>query len=66
MVVEPRAGTRLRLSPNPSYVSNFYNGSGPNDVAANGVTPPLANLNSYYPTYPFSPFQATLQLQVKL
>jgi hypothetical protein len=60
------AGRGCSYTPNSSYYSNFYNGSGPNDIAANGVAAPLANQQSYYPTYPFSPFQATLQVQVKL
>ncbi len=55
------------------YVSNFWNGSGPNDRAANGVAlnpyfaqpfvPAYGDTNSY--NYPL-PFQLFLSLQVKL
>ncbi len=31
------------------YVSNFYNGTGPNDKKANGVTPQPWQLQSYGP-----------------
>jgi hypothetical protein len=49
------------------YVSNFYNGSSPNDVAANGsaVLPYMAH--AYAPfAQPFQPLNVYLQLQLKL
>jgi hypothetical protein len=52
--------------PNTYYVSNFYNGSSANDVAANGVTTPAPNQQSYTPTGTGLPFSAYLQLQFKL
>jgi hypothetical protein len=54
------------------YVSNFYNGTGPSDRAANGTTPYPWQLNSYVPqagSDAFSvpaPFNAYFQLQIKL
>ena len=62
----PAGARSCGYTPNANYVSNFYNGSSPNDVAANGVGSYRVNQQSYAPFYPFSPFQATLQLQVKL
>ncbi len=56
------------------YVSNFYNGTSPNDVAANGVAPRPWQTQSYLPTQAFgdaagtipSPFTAFFQLTVKI
>jgi hypothetical protein len=52
--------------PNNIYVSNFYNGRSPTDVKANGVQPLKYQLYPYYPVTTFLPFQATLQLQLKI
>ncbi len=59
-------------NPNGFYVSNYYNGTGPNDAAANGVAAQKWIQNSYLPStgslgsgLPF-PFNAYFQLQVKL
>lgn len=48
------------------YVSNFYNGFGPNDAAANGgpLNPYLRH--AYAATEFTQPFQAFLQIQIKL
>jgi len=58
---------------NPFYISNFYNGTGPNDTVANGVplnpffrnifVPAYGDTNSY--NYPL-PLQVYFQLNVKL
>ncbi len=56
------------------YVSNFYNGTSPNDVAANGVAPRAWQLQSYLPFQGFggaagfipSPFNAFFQVTVKV
>ncbi|MBV9271847.1 MAG: TonB-dependent receptor [Candidatus Eremiobacteraeota bacterium] len=58
---------------NPFYISNFYNGSSPNDAVANGVplnpffqnafVPAYGDTNSY--NYPL-PLQFYFQLQLKL
>jgi hypothetical protein len=58
---------------NPFYVSNFYNGTGPNDTVANGVplnpffkslfAPAYGDTNSY--NYPL-PLQFFVQLQFKI
>jgi hypothetical protein len=52
--------------PNATYVSNFYNGSSPGDVAANGVAAPGPNQQSYLPAGTGLPFSAYFQLQFKL
>ena len=39
----PPSSTVCGYSPNVFYISNFYNGTGPNDTAANGVP-----LNPYF------------------
>lgn len=39
----PPSGVVCGYNANPFYINNFYNGSGPNDVAANGVP-----LNPYF------------------
>lgn len=55
---------------NSLYVSNFYNGTGPKDLAANGVSPQPWQLNSYTPTRtadsgtPF-PLNVYFQLNIK-
>ena len=63
----PAAGLACNYNANGSQVGNFYNGSGPNDIAANGVTPIG---QSVYPYQPVSnnvfPFQMALQVQFKL
>jgi hypothetical protein len=49
------------------YVSNFYNGAGPNDTAANGSTPFPFQLRPYGPgTIGQQPAQFTLTATVKL
>ncbi len=56
------------------YVSNFYNGTSPNDVAANGVAPRPWQTQSYIPSQAFgnaagtipNPFTAFFQLTVKI
>jgi Carboxypeptidase regulatory-like domain/TonB dependent receptor-like, beta-barrel len=56
------------------YVSNFYNGTSPNDVAANGIAPPPWQQQSYLPGQTFgnaagfipNPFTAFFQLTVKI
>ncbi|MGZ3526647.1 MAG: TonB-dependent receptor domain-containing protein [Vulcanimicrobiaceae bacterium] len=58
---------------NGLYASNFYNGTGYNDTAANGVTPYSWQTQSYVPSFagsagsgvPF-PFNAYFSLQIKL
>ena len=67
------SNTICGYSPNLFYISNFYNGSGPNDVRANGVplnpyfqnafTPSYGDNNSF--NYPL-PINFYLQMQVKL
>jgi len=69
----PPSSTVCGYSSNLFYVNNFYNGSSPNDVAANGVplnpyfahsfTPAFGDANSY--NYP-NPLNIYVQLQVKL
>ncbi|MEO7038452.1 MAG: hypothetical protein ABI186_00305 [Candidatus Elarobacter sp.] len=50
-----------------SGYSNFWNGSGPNDVAANGTAPVGWNNHTYYPVLTAAnPFQAYFQLELKL
>jgi hypothetical protein len=58
---------------NPSYVSNFYNGTAPSDAAANGVPAQTWIQQPYLPAYALSvgsgnpfPFNAFFQLQVKV
>jgi hypothetical protein len=58
---------------NASYVSNFYNGTSPSDVAANGLPGQTWIQQPYLPAYGVSvgsfnpfPFNAFFQLQVKL
>jgi hypothetical protein len=56
------------------YVSNFFNGTSPNDVAANGVAPRPWQTQSYLPDQTFgnaagfipNPFTAFFQLTVKI
>ncbi len=74
----PSPNTCAYLSAGPAttgeYVSNFYNGTSPNDVAANGVAPRPWQTQSYLPTQGFgsaagtipSPFTAFFQLTVKI
>jgi hypothetical protein len=67
------SNTVCGYSPNLFYISNFYNGTSPNDVRANGVplnpyfrnafTPSYGDNNSF--NYPL-PINLYLQLQVKL
>jgi hypothetical protein len=58
--------------PNQLYVGNFYNGTGPNDFAANGVTPANWQQQSYLPTNGSAsgviptPFQAYFSLSVRM
>jgi hypothetical protein len=69
----PPSSNVCGYSPNTFYVNNFYNGSSPNDVAANGVplnpyfahsfVPAFGDVNSY--NYP-NPLNLYVQLQVKL
>jgi hypothetical protein len=69
----PPSSTVCGYSSNIFYVNNFYNGSSPNDVAANGVplnpyfahsfTPAYGDTNSG--NYP-NPLNVYVQLQVKL
>jgi hypothetical protein len=58
---------------NPSYVSNFFNGTGPGDAAANGLPGQAWIQQPYVPAYGLSvgsgnpfPFNAFFQLQIKL
>jgi hypothetical protein len=58
---------------NASYVSNFYNGTGPGDAAANGLPAQTWIQQPYTPAYALSvgsgnpfPFNAFFQLQIKL
>jgi hypothetical protein len=55
------------------YVSNFYNGSSPNDRGANGVALNPAFANSYIPAYADAnsfvlpgPFNAFVQFEIKI
>ncbi len=49
------------------YVSNFYNGASPNDVAANGTTVQSRFAHAYYPqSSGFFPFSVYVQLQLHL
>ncbi len=49
------------------YVSNYYNGSSPSDVKANGVATPAQFAHAYQPVAnPFFPFSAYLQVQMRL
>jgi len=55
------------------YISNAYNGTSPNDTAANGFTPQTWQLQSYVPqtfgsdaAYVPMPFNAYFQLNIKL
>ncbi|MGA8532602.1 MAG: TonB-dependent receptor [Candidatus Tumulicola sp.] len=69
----PPSNTVCGYSANLFYISNFYNGTSPNDVAANGVPlnpyfknafiPSYGDVNSF--NYPL-PINFYLQLQVKL
>jgi hypothetical protein len=69
----PPSSTVCGYSSNLFYVNNFYNGSSPNDVAANGVplnpyfahsfVPAFGDVNSY--NYP-NPLNVYFQVQVKL
>ncbi len=69
----PPSGTVCGYSPNLFYISNFYNGTSPNDVHANGVPlnpyfqnafiPSYGDVNSF--NYPL-PINFYLQLQVKI
>jgi hypothetical protein len=69
----PPSGTVCGYSPNLFYISNFYNGTSPNDRAANGVPlnpyfknafiPSYGDVNSF--NYPL-PINLYLQLQVKI
>ena len=59
--------------PNLLYASNFYNGTGPGDAAANGQAAQRWIQQSYLPDFFGSvgngmpqPFNAYLQLQIKL
>lgn len=49
-----------------SGISNFWNGAGPNDAAANGTLPSGWNNHTYYPIAATNPFQAYFQLELKL
>jgi hypothetical protein len=62
----PANGQVCTYLPNPGYVSNFYNGSGPLDAAANGIASPAQNLQSFGAVGSALPFQAFFQLQLKL
>lgn len=69
----PPSGTVCGYGANAFYISNFYNGTSPNDTAANGVplnpffnnafAPTYGDVNSF--NYPL-PVNVYLQLQVKL
>jgi Carboxypeptidase regulatory-like domain/TonB dependent receptor len=69
----PADGNVCGYISNPFYISNFYNGTGPNDVAANGAPlnqyftqtfiPAYGDTNSF--NYP-QPLNLYFQLQVKL
>ncbi len=69
----PPSSTVCGYSSNLFYVNNFYNGSSPNDTAANGVplnpyfahsfTPAYGDTNSY--NYP-NPLNLYVQLQIRL
>lgn len=53
--------------PNSIYVSNFWNGTGPNDTVSNAAAPIQANATPYSPVAnPFNPLQLTFQLQFKM
>jgi hypothetical protein len=45
----PAGANYCGYSPNGLYAGNFYNGTGPNDAAANGFTPYPWQLQSYIP-----------------
>lgn len=67
----PPSSTVCGYYPNGLYVSNYYNGTGPTDTAANGTTIPAFELQSYAPKANntiggFFPFQLYLQAQIKL
>ncbi|MBC5804867.1 MAG: hypothetical protein DLM53_06980 [Candidatus Eremiobacter antarcticus] len=63
----PSGHTVCGYTTNFSPVSNFYNGTGPNDTVANVGRPVPQWSYAYAPTVnPFNPFQATMQLQFKL
>lgn len=69
----PPSGTVCGYGANAFYISNFYNGTSPDDTAANGVplnpffnnafAPTYGDVNSF--NYPL-PINVYLQLQVKL
>ncbi len=59
--------TICRYAGSSTYVSNFYNGTGPNDLAANGAAPLRVNLQPYQPIGNASrTFQAFLNYELKL
>jgi hypothetical protein len=62
----PPNNVRCGYIPNAGYVSNFYNGASPHDVAANGALPLPTQLQPYQPVTTMLPFQAALQLQFKI
>jgi len=64
--VSPPGNVVCGYIPNFIYTSNFYNGSGPNDVKANGVAATAKQNAPYAPVTTFFPFQAALQLQFRL
>jgi hypothetical protein len=52
---------------NETYLSNFYNGTSPNDAAANGSTPFPFQLTPYRPgTIGQQPVEFTLTATIKL
>lgn len=62
----PPNNVRCGYIANAGYVSNFYNGASPRDVAANGALPLPNQLQPYLPVTTMLPFQAALQLNFKI
>jgi hypothetical protein len=58
------------LANGSGFVSNFWNGAGPNDVSANGMGPLKVNTFPYSPflsqAFALPPFNAYFSLQIKL
>jgi hypothetical protein len=62
----PPNNVRCGYIPNAGYVSNFFNGASPRDIAANGALPLPTQLQPYQPVTTMLPFQAALQLNFKI